>query len=139
MKTTNIAYWITTGLFSFAMVGSGIQHILSDPMSVKGFTDLGLPLYLLPLLGWAKVLGVVGILIPGYPRVKEWAYAGLQIDILGAIYCIAAVGTPVYMWAPLFVIVAVGFASYFLYHKRLALKAQPARETSKTGTVLQTA
>ncbi len=125
MKKTNIAYWITTGLFAFVMVGSGIQHIIQHSQSVQGFTDLSLPTYLLPFLGWAKVLGAVALFIPGYPRVKEWAYAGLQFDIIGAIYCIAATGIPILMWAPLLVIVAVGFASYYLHHKRMRYTVTP--------------
>lgn len=120
MKKTTIAYWVFTILFAFPMFSSGIMHIMSSPDSVRGFDGLGLPGYLLPLLGWAKVAGVVAILIPGYPRIKEWAYAGLVFDILGAIYCIAAIGEPVVMWLPLGVIVLVGALSYYFYHKRLA-------------------
>lgn len=118
-KTTTIAYWAFTILFAFPMFSSGIMHIMSSPESVQGFGELGLPAYLLPLLGWAKVAGVVAILIPGYPRIKEWAYAGLQFDMLGAIYCIAAIGKPVVMWLPLGVIVLVGALSYYFYHKRV--------------------
>jgi uncharacterized membrane protein YphA (DoxX/SURF4 family) len=91
--------------------------------NVELFQKMQLPPYLLPFLGIAKVLGIVGILVPGFPRVKEWAYAGLMFDMIGAIYCLIASGTP-----PLeatFIILPVSFlvASYLLYHKRLKLKA----------------
>lgn len=126
MKTTNILYWITTGLFAFVMLGSAIPDILIMPDAVRGFKDMGMPAYLIPLVGWAKLFGVIGILVPGFPRIREWAYAGLMIDILGAIYSIAMTGIPPGTWLPMCIIPAVGFASYYFYHKRLAASAKPA-------------
>src|SRR5438067_1934468 len=104
MKKTNLIYWILTGLFAFAMLGSAIPDILVMPVAVEGFRQISMPAYLLPFLGWAKLLGVVAILIPGYPRVREWAYAGLFFDILGATYCVAASGKMVVQWLPMLVI-----------------------------------
>ena len=118
MKKTNIIYWVATGLFAFFMLGSAIPDILVMPDAVQGFKELGMPAYLIPLVGWAKLFGVIGILIPGYPRLREWAYAGLIIDVLGAIYSIAMIGKPPIMWAPIFVIPLVGFISYAYVHKR---------------------
>lgn len=119
MKKTKIIYWILTGLFAFVMLGSAIPNIMVDPMSVQGFKEMGYPTYLIPFLGWAKLLGVVAILVPGFPRIKEWAYAGLMFDLLGATYSVANSGKPFGMWAPIFIFVALGFASYYFYHKRL--------------------
>jgi uncharacterized membrane protein YphA (DoxX/SURF4 family) len=118
MKTTNIIYWITTGLFAFVMLGSAIPDILVMSDAVQGFKEMGMPAYLIPLVGWAKLFGVIGILTPGFPRIREWAYAGLMIDVLGAIYSIAMSGKPPVMWAPIFVIPIVGFISYAYLHKR---------------------
>lgn len=118
MKTTNILYWIFTGLFSFVMLGSAIPDILVVPEAVQGFKEIGYPAYLIPFLGWAKLLGVIGILVPGYPRIKEWAYAGLLIDITGAIYSVASVGKPLGTWVPMLIIPLVGALSYLYYHKR---------------------
>jgi hypothetical protein len=117
METTRIFYWIVTGLFAFVMLGSALPDIISHPMAVEGFTKIGLPTYLLPFVGIAKTLGVIAILIPGNYRVKEWAYAGLIYDLLGAVYSIAASGEPAINWAPIFIFIALGFASYFLYRK----------------------
>lgn len=121
MKKTNLFYWIFTGLFAAFMMLSAIPDILMADMAVKGFADIYLPAYLLPLVGVAKALGVIAILIPGFPRIKEWAYAGLMIDLLGAIYCIAAAGKSVENWMPVFIPVILGVLSYTFYHKRLTL------------------
>lgn len=126
MKTINILYWIATGLFAFIMLGSAIPDIIVMPEAVQGFKEIGLPAYLLPLVGWAKLLGVIALLVPGFPRLREWAYAGLMIDILGAIYCIAMSGKPLGTWAPIIVIPIVGYVSYVYYHKRLLATSNPS-------------
>ncbi|MFD2614270.1 DoxX family protein [Paenibacillus gansuensis] len=118
MKKLNIMYWIFTGLLVFLMGGGAIPDLLSIPAAVDGFEHLGYPSYLLPFLGVAKLLGVAAILIPGFPRIKEWAYAGLTFDLAGAMYSTIAVGDPVSGW----VFFLIGFAliagSYICYHKK---------------------
>ncbi|MGA0558853.1 DoxX family protein [Larkinella sp. VNQ87] len=123
MKTTKILYWVFTGLFAFFMFGSAIPNILVDPMSVQGFKDMGYPVYLIPFLGWAKLLGVIAILVPGFPRIKEWAYAGLMYDILGAIYSISMLDKLAVEWVPMLIIPTIGLASYVYYHKWLKAKS----------------
>ena len=118
MKKTNIIYWIFTGLFSFVMLGSAIPDILISPIAVQGFTEMGMPTYLLPFLGIAKLLGVIAILVPGYPRIKEWAYAGLVYDLIGATYSVAASGKSVGNWSPMVIFIVLGACSYIWYHKR---------------------
>src|SRR5690606_23020386 len=93
MKKTNLLYWIFTGIFAFMMLGSALPDIVSTDIAVEGMHgNLGYPLYFIPFIGVAKTLGVIAILIPGYPRVKEWAYAGLFFDLIGATYSIIANG-----------------------------------------------
>jgi uncharacterized membrane protein YphA (DoxX/SURF4 family) len=118
MKTTKILYWVFTGLFAFVMLGSAIPDIMIMPEAVQGFKELGMPAYLIPFVGWAKLLGVIAILVPGYPRIKEWAYAGLIYDIAGAIYSVASSGKPVGTWAPMLIIPLIGALSYIYYHKK---------------------
>lgn len=119
MKKTKIIYWILTGLFAFLMLGSSIPDILSSPIAVKGMhEDLGYPVYFIPFIGVAKLLGVVAILIPGYPRIKEWAYAGLIFDLIGATYSIAAAGKPITDWIFMVLPIALGVSSYVFYHRR---------------------
>jgi uncharacterized membrane protein YhaH (DUF805 family) len=137
MKTTNILYWVFTGLFAAFMLMSAIPDIISDPVAVKGMHDeLGYPLYFIPFIGVAKALGVVAILVPGYPRIKEWAYAGFAFDLLGATYSILSLGKP--DWLFMLIPLAVFVASYSFYHKRKHLKGkysnQPARSTDNLLT-----
>ena len=73
MKKTNTIYWIITGLFAAFMAFTAIPDLIVNDEAVKFMTDLGYPVYLLVFLGVAKILGSIAIVIPGYPRIKEWA------------------------------------------------------------------
>ena len=119
MKRTKIIYWILTGLFAFLMVGSAIPDVMSAPVAVAGFKAMGYPVYLIPFLGIAKLLGVIAILVPGYPRIKEWAYAGLVIDLTGATYSIILSGAPASSWAPMALPLLLAAGSYIFYDKKL--------------------
>jgi hypothetical protein len=119
MKKVNVIFWISTGLFGAFMFFSGITNILVIPDAVAVFQQLGFPTYIIPFLGWAKCLGVVALLIPGFPTVKEWAYAGLFFDLLGATYSnYCAIG-----FQPELLGMVVFFGlfslSYLYYHKRI--------------------
>jgi len=118
MKKTKIIYWIITSLFAFLMLGSAIPDIFSARVAVEGFKQMGMPAYLLPFLGVAKLLGVVAILIPGYSRIKEWAYAGLVFDLLGATWSIIASGQPAGSWMFMAVPLILATGSYIFYHKK---------------------
>ncbi|HET7003594.1 MAG TPA: DoxX family protein [Puia sp.] len=122
MKKIRIFYWITTGLFLLMMAFSSISSLASREQSVAFFNTINLPPYLISFLSVAKILGVMAILVPGYPRLKEWAYAGLTFDLIGAVYCNYAVGKTTAEWAPILIFVALAFTSYFLYHKKLSLQ-----------------
>ncbi|MEJ7683018.1 MAG: DoxX family protein [Segetibacter sp.] len=123
MKKTKIIYWIFTSLFAFLMLGSAIPDIFSVQAAVEGFQKMGMPAYLLPFLGIAKTLGVIAILIPGYPHIKEWAYAGLVFDLLGATYSIIASGQPAVNWMFMALPLLLAAGSYTWYHKRLKASA----------------
>lgn len=119
MKKTKILYWVFTGLFSTLMLGSAIPDMLVDPVAVKGMHEgLGYPVYLIPFVGTAKLLGVLAILLPVNRRLKEWAYAGLFIDLIGATYSIIAAGMPApnYLFMVLPLLIAV--LSYAFYQKK---------------------
>jgi DoxX-like protein len=117
MKRTKILYWIFTGILAALMIMSGISNLLTIPAAQEGLKHLGYPIYLSPFLGVAKLLGVVAILYPRYPRLKEWAYAGFVFDLSGAMYSGISVGDPVAVWAPILIGFALIAASYVLYHK----------------------
>lgn len=118
-KRDNILFWVFTGLFSAFMLTSAIPNMLSTPEWVAVFEDLGYPLYLLPAIGAAKLVGVIALLIPGFPRIKEWVYAGFFFDLTGAIYSGLVVGG----FDPLMLIMLfpyiTGALSYVYHHKRL--------------------
>ena len=118
-KTTNILYWTFTILFCVLMALTAIPDVLKAPDAVEFMTKLGYPLYFIAFIGWAKILGAIALLIPGYPRIKEWAYAGMAFDLIGAVYSILASG-PVdagmlFMVLPF----ALLISSYIFYHQKL--------------------
>jgi hypothetical protein len=90
MKKTKTLYWIFTGLFAAFMCFSSIPDVLMAKDAVAFINHLGYPAYFVPFIGVAKMLGVVAILVPGFPRIKEWAYAGLFFDLAGATYSLIA-------------------------------------------------
>jgi hypothetical protein len=121
MKKTNILYWIFTGLFGAFMMFSAIPDILVTPDAITFITGLGYPKYLIVFLGVAKALGVIAIVVPGFPRIKEWAYAGLFFDLIGATYSgIAANGFDP-MMLTMVIPFGLGALSYIYYHKRRAV------------------
>jgi hypothetical protein len=119
MKKTKTLYWIFTGLFAAMMFFTAIPDILVSPDAVVFMTHLGYPNYFTPFIGVAKALGVIAILIPGFPRIKEWAYAGLFFDLIGATY--SQIATDGFMVPMLFMLIpfALGISSYYFYHKKL--------------------
>ncbi len=84
-KTHKITYWIATVWLSLGMVSTGIVQLIRMDDEVKNFTNLGYPLYLMTILGIWKLLGSIAVLIPKFPRLKEWAYAGFFFAMSGAI------------------------------------------------------
>ncbi len=120
MKKIRIFYWITTGIFLLMMAYSGIASLASPEKAVEFFKTMNMPSYLISFLSIAKILGVIAILVPGYQRLKEWAYAGLIFDLIGAVYCNYAVGKPAGEWMPILIFVVLAFTSYFLYHKKVS-------------------
>lgn len=106
------------------MLMTAVPNIIQTPDWVGLFAMLGYPKYLLPFLGVAKVLGVAAILIPGFPRVKEWAYAGMAFDLVGVIYSGLAVGPFNPQMLFMLMWIAPGVVSYIYHHKKLKLKTQ---------------
>jgi uncharacterized membrane protein YphA (DoxX/SURF4 family) len=84
MKGKAIGYWVCTGLIAFAMMSGGAMQVARMKENVEGFARLGYPVYFMVMLGVWKLLGGVAILAPKFPRLKEWAYAGIFIDLSSA-------------------------------------------------------
>lgn len=79
-----VAYWATTGLLSVLSLFAAYSYLLGGPQAVEGFTRVGYPQQLRILLGIAKPLGAIALLVPGWPRLKEWAYAGFTFAWIAA-------------------------------------------------------
>jgi hypothetical protein len=90
MKGKIIAYWICTVVIGLCIGSGGAAQALRVPQNVEGMTALGYPLHFIVLLGVWKVLGALTLLAPGLRLVKEWAYAGIFIDLSGAVVASAA-------------------------------------------------
>ena len=86
-RATQIAAMVITGLVAFIWVYFGRLYLIHDPGEWRiANQQLGYPLYIVPLIGVTHILGGVGLLIPKVPRLTEWIYAGLAIDLLLAFY-----------------------------------------------------
>lgn len=76
-KTTNILYWIFTILFAGLMAFTAVPNLLKSPESITLIHDqLGYPVYFIPYIGLAKLLGCIAILTPGLKKIKEWPMPG---------------------------------------------------------------
>ena len=124
MKRSNLLYWSVTGLFCLLMLVSSIPDIMRLPEAVQMVHDhLGYPSYFLQYIGVAKLLGTLTILQPRFPRLKEWAFAGITFDLISAMYSSFAVGDPVGKWAPISIGLVLLAAAYTLHHRRLSAAA----------------
>jgi hypothetical protein len=92
MKAKLIVYWIMTGLVAFFIGGGGVGQILQYRANPHGVVpELDYPMYFFLILGVWKILGAIAILVPRFPLLKEWAYAGIFFDLTGAAASCAAV------------------------------------------------
>lgn len=85
-KRNKIIYWIATLWLSLGMVSTGIVQLLNVEKETQFIVNMGFPVYILTLLGLWKILGVIVVLIPRWPLLKEWAYAGFFFTMSGAVY-----------------------------------------------------
>ncbi len=112
-KTEKITYWVSTIFLSFGMLAGGIQQMLQTGGYNEIVTQLGYPLYLLSILGTWKILGVIAILIPKKPLLKEWAYAGFFFAMSGATISHLAGGQPTTEAMPSIILLLVTIASWY--------------------------
>jgi hypothetical protein len=128
-KLSVIGYWTATAIVAFELLLGGVMALvhgrnmlIGEPL-VTIFDHLGYPIYLLTILGICKPLAGIVLLIPGFPRLKEWAYAGSFISLIGALVSDALCGYAVYA------LFAFGFAV-------LTLASWALRPQSRTLGVL---
>ncbi len=120
MKRTIILYWIFTVLFAGFMIFSAIPDALVTEDAIRIVHEfLGYPVYIIGFIGIAKLLGALVLLTPGFNWVKEWAYAGLMIDLAGATYSVIAKGATLPQWGFMLLPITIGLLSYIYHHKKL--------------------
>ena len=107
MSARNLIGWVVTGLMAALLLLSAVPDVLRIPGALAVFAHLGYPPYLLVFLGTAKILGVASVVVPGVPRIKEWAFAGLTFDVTGALYSHLSIGDPPDAWMPALVALAL--------------------------------
>lgn len=113
-KRNKIIYWIATIWLALGMTSTGIVQIIKLKEEVDMMTHLGYPLYFLTLLGVWKILGVIAILIPKFPLLKEWTYAGFFFAMSGAIFSHLSVGDDaIALFGPTLLIVLTIISWYF--------------------------
>ncbi|MGY4384721.1 VIT1/CCC1 family predicted Fe2+/Mn2+ transporter [Pedobacter sp. UYP24] len=91
-KRTKIIYWIATIWLALGMSSTGIVQLIQTKDEVVMMTHLGYPLYFLTIIGIWKILGVIAVLMPKFPLLKEWAYAGFFFAMSGAVFSHLAIG-----------------------------------------------
>ena len=115
-KRDKIIYWIATIWLALGMVSTGAVQLFKAKEGQGGLdmlTHLGYPAYLLMILGTWKILGVVAILIPKFPLVKEWAYAGFFFAMTGAIFSHTAAGDSVIEIFPSLLLLILTMISWY--------------------------
>ena len=113
LKRNKIIYWIATLWLALGMVSSGIVQLMRMQMEVDAMAHLGYPVYFLTIIGVWKLLGVVAVLAPKYPFVKEWAYAGFFFTMSGALASHIAVGDPVVQMLPATLLLVLTVVSWY--------------------------
>ncbi|MFT4023434.1 MAG: DoxX family protein [Flavihumibacter sp.] len=127
-KRNKIIYWTTTVFLSIGMLAGGIQQMLRIGGYNEIVTKLGYPLYLLSIIGTWKILGVIAILIPKQPLLKEWAYAGFFFAMSGAAISHLSVGQPFVEAVPALVLLVATVVSWYFRpaNRRIDTKSKQA-------------
>jgi hypothetical protein len=113
-KRNKIIYWIATIWLALGMLSTGIVQLLKMKEEVDMMVHLGYPAYFLTIIGIWKMLGVVAVLIPKYPLLKEWAYAGFFFAMSGAVFSHLACGDAAKeLFGPILLIILTVVSWYF--------------------------
>jgi uncharacterized membrane protein len=129
-KRTRITYWIVTSLLVLAMITGGTAQFVQAKFNTDGFIRLGYPMYSMKIIGTWKIIGGIVLLIPGYPLVKEWAYAGFFVLLTSAVISHIAAGDVFYQWAGALTFALLTVWSWYIRpaDRRLATETTPVRK-----------
>jgi len=81
-----LVYWVSTGIVAVLSIFAGFAYLSGNPQAVQGFAHVGYPQQLRIILGIAKPLGAIVLLLPGLRTFKEWAYAGFTFAWVSAFF-----------------------------------------------------
>jgi len=109
--TRKIAYWCSTVIVALALLGS-LSYLTGSEQVVSGFTRSGYPQHLRIVLGFAKPVAAIVLLLPGLPLLKEWAYAGTTFALVMAFIAAYAIGDGPQVWAMPLALLALLVVSY---------------------------
>lgn len=125
-KAKKITYWVATLWLALGMTSTGAVQLLNVEEEVAKMAHLGFPSYSLLILGGWKILGVVAILIPRFPVLKEWAYAGFFFNMSGALLAHIALSDPITELIPSLLLLVLTITSWSLRpaDRRVAASAE---------------
>lgn len=113
-RIRNIVYWVATVWLALGMASTGLVQLMQREEEVALIVDqLGYPLYFLNILAIWKLLGVIAVLAPRFPLVKEWAYVGFFFAMTGAVLSHLAVGAPTEIFPALLLLLLTTVSWYF--------------------------
>ncbi|HET6538953.1 MAG TPA: DoxX family protein [Chryseolinea sp.] len=136
-KRNKIIYWVSTLWLALGMTSTGIVQFIKMKEEVDLFNRLGYPIYFLTILSIWKILGVVAVLIPRFPLLKEWAYAGFFFAMSGAVFSHMASGSAALdYFGPVLLIVLTVTSWYFRPEERKVVSAH--QETRRKSHMVQT-
>lgn len=122
-KSIKITYWILVSLFALLMLADGGAGIAREKTGREVMAHLGYPVYLMVIMGVAKVLGAIAVIQNYYKTIKEWAFAGFTISFIGAFASRLAVGDGAGDLVQPVIFLAVMFVVYFFWKRYEATKA----------------
>jgi hypothetical protein len=131
-KRNKIIYWISTIWLALGMLSSGLVQLFKIKGEIDFIINLGYPIYFLTILGIWKILGVIVLLIPKFPLLKEWAYAGFFFIMSGAIFSHIATGNAISDIFPPVLLLALTVVSwYFRPPNRKVIQLAPGQLINK--------
>lgn len=129
MNMKLIAYWVATGLLTFILLFSGIGALTKQDFLIEAMLNIDFPLYVMNILGTDYTLAAIAIIAPGFPRLKEWAYAGVVFAMTAAFASHVAIGDTFENMIPPLVILSITVVSYMLRPKSRRLVTIRTEET----------
>lgn len=124
MNKFSIAYWTSTGVFSALIALDGIGGITHQKAGIEALQHLGYPEYLMSITGIAKLLAVIALLQTKYPVIKEWAFAGLAFNFIGAAMSHYYLHDDIMKTIFPLIFLAIMYIPYFLWKRKQILAVQ---------------